>query len=396
MTSSLPVPFVVFVNSRFPCLSETFIFDQFQALKQTGLRFAITSNHRPTSGEIHPHMEGMLKEVHYLCDASYGEILTAHWQAFLRSPTRYSAALLRTLRAEERWTVTLRHLTGAVLILRRFGAYPRLRLHAHFTYGAAAVVWWAHQVAGVPYTLTLHGSDLIYDHPPDLAAKLASADALVSISWTNTEYLKRRFSTLTRPISVIPLGVPPLPPPLRRPREGPWRLLNIGRLSKHKAQHVLIEACRLLAQQGVDFHCSIVGEGPERDALAHQIQRSGLSHRITLLGARFHEEVLAMYGQADIFILSSLTEGMPIVLMEAMRAGLPVVATRVGAVAELVQDGGIVVPPHDPSALAAAVATLIRGEINAEALGARAQEIIRTHFDLERNTARFRDFLLAL
>lgn len=372
------------------------MFDQFQTLKRSGLHFAVTSNRRPTHDEIHPRMQGAVHDTQYLCEASYREIIAAHWRAFCRWPKRYLQTLSRACRAEERWASTLRHLTGAVLILRRFARHDRLRLHAHFTYGGAAVAWWAHQLSGVPYSLTLHGADLLYDHPPDLFDKLAGADALVSISSINADYLTRRFPDLARPVSVIPLGVPPLPPTPRRPRTGPWRLLHVGRLSEHKAQHILIEACRLLVEQGFDVNCRIVGEGPERERLTHQIATAGLCDRITLLGARFHEDVLAMYGEADVFVLSSVTEGIPVVLMEAMRAGLAVVATRVGAVAELVQDGGLLVPPEDPAALAAGVAALIRGEVDAEALCARAQQIIRTQFDLDTNTARFQSLLTAL
>lgn len=390
---------IVFVNSVFPCLSETFVYDQFRVLQDAGLVFDIASNHRPAADQVHPRMQGIQSQVHYLCEARLSEILLAHTNALLRHPWRYLAALLRAPFGGERLKTTLSHLTGAAILLRRFrrpSSGGDLWLHAHFTYGAAAVVMWAARLAGVPYSLTLHGSDLIFDNPPDLEAKLSEAAALVSISQFNVDYLKTHFAHLPakQAVTVIPMGVPPLSTlPPRPPRADVLRLLNVGRLSSHKAQHYLIDACALLAQRGIEFRCDIVGEGDKRDFLAARIAELGLENKVFLLGPRFHHEVLALYGETDLFVLCSITEGQPIVLMEAMRAGVPLVATAISAIPELVRDAGVLVPPADAPALADAIARFAQGGTDQAAMAAHARDIIAQDYNLEVNHQRFKLFL---
>jgi glycosyltransferase involved in cell wall biosynthesis len=387
---------IIFLNSAFPCLSETFIYDQFEALGRAGLRMILVSNRRPAGREVHPRMRPIQDEVVYLSDASIGEILAAHLHALRRHPRRYLACLARLFRAQERLHTSLAHLSGAALVLKRFDRPPRPRLHAHFTYGAAAVAMWAARLSGLKYSLTVHGSELFYDNPPDLEAKLTEADALVSISRFNVQFLQQHFPVLrARRITVLPLGIPPLPDVAAIPRSpgGPVRILNVGRLSEHKAQHHLIDACAILAEKGVAFRCDIVGEGPLRPLLEERIRRHRLGDQVRLLGARYHHEVLSLYGQADIFVLCSIAEGMPVVLMEAMRAGVPVIATAVSAIPELIGEGGLIVAPGDPVALADAVARLVTGQVDLVSMTAKARRIIESDYDLETNTQRFKDFL---
>ncbi len=387
---------IIFLSSVFPCLSETFVYDQFVTLRRMGLYMILVSNHRPAEDQVHPRMRSIQDEVVYLCDANVRKILAAHIYAFARNPLRYLRAIWRLLVAEEKKATGLAHLTGAALVLMRFDHPPRPRLHAHFTYGAAAVALWVARLSGLKYSLTVHGSELIYDNPPDLEAKLMEADALVSISQFNVDFLQEHFPGLhERRVTVLPMGVPPLPavPAAPQPHGGPVRILNVGRLSEHKAQHHLIDACAILVEKGVAFECDIVGEGPTRPFLEQCIRRHKLEDKIRLLGARYHHEVLALYREADVFVLCSIAEGMPVVLMEAMRAGVPVIAPAVSAIPELIGEGGLIVPPADPQALADAIMRLVSGGVDRTALVAQARRIVKSDYDLETNTLRFKDFL---
>jgi glycosyltransferase involved in cell wall biosynthesis len=389
---------IIFVNSLFPCLSETFVFDQLMALEANGLALHIVSNNRPDPSQVHPRMRDIQSRVRYLSDSSPAAILAAHLLALLKHPLRYLACLAGLPFSQERLAVSLAQFTGAALILRHFAALPNPHVHAHFTYGAAGVAYWTHRLGGIPYSLTLHGSDLIFDNPPDLHVRLAAADAIVSISRFNVDFLHQHFPDI-RPkrLEVIRMGVPRLDvPPRRHERGRQFRLLNVGRLSEHKAQHHLIDACALLAERGLDFRCDIVGEGDKRAARAARIERLGLADRVELLGPRFHDEVLALYDEADLFVLCSIAEGQPIVLMEAMRAGIPLIATDISAIPELVQDGGIIVPAADPAALADAIEALALGRRDTVRMTARAREIIAGEYDLATNHRKFRDFLAAL
>lgn len=390
---------IIFLNSVFPCLSETFVYDQYEVLCRAGLPMAITSNRRPVANQVHPHMRAIQGDVVYFLEARAGEIVAAHGVALLRHPLRYLMGLFRLPFEQASLRASLACLTGAALLLRRFDHAPRPRLHAHFTYDAAGVALWAARLSGIKYSLTLHGSDLLYDHPPDLAAKLAGADALVSISRFNVDFIHEKFPFLEpEKMTVIPLGIPPLEgaAPERCRRSGPLRILNVGRLSDHKAQHHLIDACAILAGRGRDFRCDIVGEGPKQTFLDERIRQHRLEDKVRLLGPKFHHEVLALYGETDIFVLCSITEGMPLVLMEAMRAGVPVVAPAISAIPELIADGGVLVPPADPQALADAIERFVTGEVDVAALTEKARRRIEAEFKLETNTLRFKAFLETL
>ncbi|CAG1010278.1 colanic acid/amylovoran biosynthesis glycosyltransferase [Burkholderiales bacterium] len=388
---------VVFLNSTFPCLSETFVFDQFEVLRESELDLVLVANHRPEPEQVHPRMRAIQDEVHYLNEAGVVEMLAAHTLALFRHPWRYLRSFIGVFLAQERLGTALKQLTGATLVAKRFSALPHVRLHAHFTYGAAAVARWTSALTGLPYGLTLHGSDLNFDFPPDLEAKLRGADLLVSISRYNIEFLAQNFPAV-RParLEVIGMGVPALPPPVRTPRHGPFRILNVGRLSEHKAQHHLIDACALLAEAGLDFRCDIVGEGPARPALEALIARHHLEGRVRLLGPRFHDEVLALYGDADLFVLCSIAEGMPIVLMEAMRAGVPVIATAITAIPELVRDAGLLVPAGDVPALAHAIRQVARDEVDVAKMIVRGRAIIAADYDLVANHRCFGRLLASL
>ncbi len=338
-------------------------------------------------------MRSIVSEVCYLRELPWSVWAKAHrWAAAL-----WGRHYWRTLRAaaasEAPWSQRFAQWAGAVAVL--YLVRGRLvRVHAHFTYGAAAVARWCHRLAGVPYTLTLHGSDVLYDNPPDLAEKIAEAAGLVSISQKNFSELDTRFpGRVPGNRAVIPLGVVPQPcqPPL--PLTLPVRLLNVGRLSEHKAQHVLIAACARLKAAGVAFTCDIIGEGERREALAAQIAQEGLSDVVHLLGPRYHDEILASYRRYHLFVLTSVVEGMPLVLMEAMNAGVPIVTTAVGAIPELVGDTALLVPPNAPEAVAEAILRVVRGEIDREQMAAAAHERLRTYFDVRHNHRRFSEWL---
>jgi len=106
--------------------------------------------------------------------------------------------------------------------------------------------------------------------------------------------------------------------------------------------------------------------------------------------------VLALYGETDLFVLCSITEGQPVVLMEAMRAGIPLIATAVSAIPELVQDGGVLVPPADPAALADAIQSFAENRFDPSPMLSRARSIVAAEYDLETNHRRFKAFLEAL
>jgi glycosyltransferase involved in cell wall biosynthesis len=158
-------------------------------------------------------------------------------------------------------------------------------------------------------------------------------------------------------------------------------LVSVGRLKAPKDFATLLRA--LAALPDLAFKAVIVGEGPDRPALEAEIERLGIGDRVRLLGER--RDVPELLGAADVFVLSSKSEGLPVSLLEAMVAGLPVVASRVGGVAELVEEGetGLLVAPGNPDELSAALERVLGDRELRRRLGAAGRERVERHFDLE-------------
>ncbi len=385
---------IVFVNGIYPVLSETFIYEQFRALRESGLHFTMVSARRPKSGQVHPHMRREMDQVDYLIEASWFRVAGALLKLLFTHPLRLLRAFLQLFSMEERKVASLAHIIGAVLVIQRYGT--NCWLHSHFTYNSAAICVWAKRLADLPYSMTLHGADLTFDQVPDLALKLAMADRLVSISQHNLDYIAHHFPhvDLSRAV-VIPLGVrleefqrqkTPFPP-----GSGPLKLINVGRLSEHKAQQVLIDACARLRDLGVPFQCDIIGEGPLRARLEERISRHALQQQVRLLGKKFHKEVLELLPRYHLFVMTSVVEGMPIAIMEAMAMGIPVIATRVGAVPELLDQGrcGLLFDPGNVQCLVELLKAIQQGETDTAELAHNARKQLENHFNLMKNASKF-------
>jgi glycosyltransferase involved in cell wall biosynthesis len=161
-------------------------------------------------------------------------------------------------------------------------------------------------------------------------------------------------------------------------------LLTVGSLTPHKAQHVLLEAFAALSRRRNRARLLVAGDGPLRGALEERAARLGLRGSVQFLGAR--DDIPELLAAADALALSSTREGLPISILEAMRAGRAVVATDAGGVREVVADGatGFVVPTEDPWTLASALEALVSDPEKTRAMGAEAHERWEREFAGER------------
>jgi glycosyltransferase involved in cell wall biosynthesis len=178
---------------------------------------------------------------------------------------------------------------------------------------------------------------------------------------------------------------------------GPGPLIGaVGTLRAQKAYEVLIRAVAVLRSRNPDLRLVIAGGGPEREPLERLIGELGLADVVKLLGRRL--DVPDLLAGLDVAVCSSAFEGSPLSVMEYMEAGLPIVATRVGGVPDLIDDGvhGLLVEPGDPQALALAIEELLRDRERAREMGARARERRRREFDLDVMVANFEALYLEL
>ena len=331
---------VAYIVNTFPKLSETFIANELVELRRRGVEVLILSLRSPTESLQH-------------------EIVA---EAGLVQRTVYDRA-------------------GFSTALRTFA--PEV-VHAHFATEPAAAAW---ELAGelrVPFTFTAHGHDIYRRPPADFALRAARAAAVVTVSWANARTIVERFGVPAAHVRVIasgvdtsrfrPDGAPASPP----------RIVCVARLVPVKNLGLLLEACAELRSRGVEFRALLVGDGRCRGELEEARQRLALGETFELVGAVTQHQVVSLWQRAAVATLTSDSEGMPVSLMEAGACGVPAVATAVGGVPELVDDGitGLLVPAGDASALAAALERLLRDREVAARLGAAARCRVERSFSI--------------
>lgn len=396
---------VAYVMSRFPKLTETFILAELEAMDRAGVAIELYPLLRQTGEPVQPAAVPWVERAHYLPFASPA-IVRAQW-SYLRDPRRrrrYIRAFVDMIRGTWRSPNFLVGGLGifpkvarAALEMREAGVH---HVHCHFANHPALAGWLIHRLVGIPYSFTAHGSDLHVDRTM-LPTKVREAAFVVTISSDNRSLIEATAGpSAAGKVEVIHCGVDPTAfAPTDRTVDGPLRIVAVGTLHEVKGQVHLIEACRLLGERGIGFTCRFIGDGPDQDALQARIDAYGLGDRITLAGRMTSDAVAAELAASDVLAAPSVPtrggkrEGIPVVLMEAMASGLPVVASRLSGIPELVTDGvsGLLVTPGDDEALAQALATLAMDPALRARLGAAGRETVMREFDVDRNAASLAD-----
>jgi colanic acid/amylovoran biosynthesis glycosyltransferase len=392
---------VAYVMSRFPKLTETFILAELDAMDRAGVRVELHPLLRQTGEPIQPAAARWIDRAHYVPFLS-PSIVGSQWR-FLRDRRRrrrYLRAFADMIRGTWR---------SPNFLLGGIGIFPKVahtalamldegvdHVHCHFANHPALAGWLIHRLVGIPFSFTAHGSDLHVDRTM-LPAKVAEAAFVVTISGDNRAVIESTAGDAAAgKVAVIHCGIDPdaFRPPAHS-GTGPLRIVAVGTLHEVKGQVHLVDACRLLADRGVPFSCRFIGDGPDRAPLAARIETLGLGERVTLVGRMTTHEVAAELAASDVLVAPSVPtksgkrEGIPVVLMEAMATGLPVVASRLSGIPELVTDGvdGLLVPPGDASALADALARLAADPALRARLGSAGRETVLAGFDVDRNAA---------
>jgi glycosyltransferase involved in cell wall biosynthesis len=397
---------VAYLVSRYPAVSHTFILREVQGLRALGLRVDVASVNPPDRPT-----ERMTEDERAEAEHTYG--LKQHGVAGALAALGWAAAtrplpLLRTLREALGFgrglkrVYALAYAVEATMVARWMQQRGLQHLHVHFGNEAAAVGALAKTLTGAGLSLTIHGPDEFDDVPGQrLRHKVEAADRVVCISQSARSQLMR----LTAPahwakLQLCRLGVDlsRFRPPSNAREPGPVRLLSVGRLAPAKGQLLLVHACAELRRQGMVFELTLVGDGPDRARLEEAVRRHGLQPFVHFTGALNQAEVKRELARADVFVLPSLAEGIPVVLMEAMASGLPCVTCPVNGIPELVEHGqsGLLATPGCSESLAVQLARLIDDPSLRYRLAVAGRAKVQQAFDGGRNVARLAAILRAL
>lgn len=394
-----------------PKLSETFVYREVLGLSSLGVEVLTASVHDPGSQWQEPALRQLAEQAIPIYGLGPLALLVEAIKEVLRHPRRAGGTLAlamddalgaRALRPLPRLKILWQCLGGLALSSRLRGREPD-HLHAQMAHVSTTIAMYAARQMGLGFSFSGHAADLFRDASL-LEQKLRRADFVRCISHWHRAFYQSLVPRPDQDYPVVRCGVP-LDGPQRqpgRPLKSPPLLLGVGRLVPKKGFDLLIRAVAEVRAAGQDCHCLILGDGPESDALRALVTRLELSGVVELAGARDNPEILATLPRADLFVLPCRTDaagdkdGIPVVLMEAMAAGLCCVSGDLDTIRELIQDGesGFLVPAEDVQVLAERILRLLQDPDLRERTALRGQAWVRQEFGLEPNLRRFQQALL--
>jgi glycosyltransferase involved in cell wall biosynthesis len=389
---------IAYIVSRFPKLSETFVFREVNELRRQGAEVCCFSIHRPLPEPLPQDAQHFSAETTYLWRPRLAGFCSGILKFALTRPRQFFGALKTFLQQAPRnpsgiKRFVLHFLEGvylAHLCVKRGVEY----IHAHFANGPSSVAMAAGAVSGIPFGFTCHAQD-IYADPLMLDLKIEAAHLPLTISQYNRDYLAKEISPAHAArvrVHRVAVDLAHFRPRRSAANEDSPVILAIGRLVPKKGFIHLIRACEIVAHRGVNFRCWIVGDGPEKENLQQAIAAGKLEDKVSLLGAQ--TDVKKFLQRAEVFVMpcvldqSGDRDGIPTTLMEAMAMQVPVISTNLSGIPELVrhEHTGLLAPPADPEALAQSICRLIVDDELRLRLADAGRRYIETCHNLELNT----------
>jgi glycosyltransferase involved in cell wall biosynthesis len=397
--STTRVPVLGMILKGYPRISETFISNEILLLEKLGFAIHLFSMRQPRENFTHENVNNIQANVDYLPETlikPLPRLLYHNFALAAQNPKIYAAAVKTAYRRflRTRKSATIKHLLQAgYLVHRLLPASEVTHLHAHFAHSPTSVAMFTGQLTGLPFSFTAHAKDIYTSDPRQLCEKMELAQFVVTCTEYNRRYLSALSDGHSTPIHRIYHGIDTqlfFGKRNRRQRPAPpYRILTIARLTAKKGLPTVYRALKLLRDQGIPLTHTLIGDGEDRDKIPALIRDLGLTSVTRWLGTQPHQVVLAHYQKADLFVLGCEVasngdrDGIPNVLLESMAMGIPVVATDISGIPELVQNGktGLLVPPGQPQKLAAAMMRLLTDTALRDQIVAAAAERVAQGFD---------------
>jgi len=390
---------VCYLVSQYPAISHTFILREIRCLRGLGFDISTASINgvdRPMAALTYEEREEASNTFYVKkCGLLKGALVGM--KAFCLSPLSFFRGLGFALKlCAKNMRSLIRapfYFVEALLVADWMTQQNGSHLHVHFANPASTVALIVKKLIPVTLSMTVHGPD-VFDqveswHLPEKIRECLFVSCISQFArsqlmrWSTEKYWDR--------LQVLPLGINPTIFQASKRSHAPSliELLCVGRLVGAKGQGVLIQAMSVLVSKGASVRLCLIGDGPQRECLKRLVEREKLSSLVCFEGAVNQDEIGRYYQSADIFVLPSFAEGLPIVLMEAMAMELPVVSTYVNGIPELIREEkeGLLVPPADVDALAGALMRMVRDPILRGELGRAGRLRVMEKYSLEQNVA---------
>ncbi|MCP4004325.1 MAG: glycosyltransferase family 4 protein [bacterium] len=384
---------IAYLTGEYPRGTDTFISREVMALRKRGLEIETFSIRRAAGNlKLGRDQQAELERTFFVLEQSPGSIVSDVLGILWKSPSRFWKAMRLALSTAapglRALAYQLFYLAEACVIARQLEIRGLTHIHNQFADSSCTVAMLAAEISGSRFSFTIHGPGIFFE--PKLwriDAKAERARFVACIShFCRSQTMAHCAPSSWDHLHIVHCGID-LDDFVARTHVGiATRLLFVGRLAPIKGLSVLIEAFSRLAAEHPEISLDIVGDGPSRAEIEQLIADRGFSERIRLLGYRSEEEVGELLKEAEIFVMASFAEGVPVVLMEAMAAGVPCLATRVAGIPELIEDGksGLLAAPGDVEALVSHLRELIVQPELRTRLAAAGRTKVEREFDLHR------------
>ena len=385
-----------YLFARFPSFTQTFCFREVSEMRNQGLNFPIFSVRTPKGESQQNFPPQILEPTRYLPEDFKNLIKKDRWGFGNR-------ALMTQARLEQEWgdkkdKSRAHEAAWLAPILEKLGVW---HVHVHFAGLAARTAYWMKKIAGIRYSFTAHANDfLVYSENSRLGDLFREAEFVATVSDFSAELLRRRFPDRRDHIHRVYNGISVKQFVRERICVVPPRILSVGRYIEKKGFSDLIKACAALEDE--DFQCLVVGEGPLEQTLKNEVCDAGLEGKMLITGPRTEDEVADLLSGTSVFVLPCRTgkdgamDNLPTVIMEAMAASVPVVATRLAGIPEMVIHGktGYAVTEGDHDTLTCAIATLLQDPVAAKKMGQRGRSLAQERFEVSTTAGSLKSLLI--
>ena len=395
-------PKLGYLIPEFPGQTHVWMWREIVHMREAGADLSLFSTRRPPERDRarHDFADSAAQETTYLWPMLPRQVAASLGWAQLRHPLGLARAMRLALSLPVERGPNVKTVLPLLAPACRLAFEVRRRgidhLHSHTCANSAVLAMLVKQLLGTPYSLTLNANVEWWGGA--MAEKFGQAEFTIAITQWLQEQVRRDYPDLREDqvvlgrIGVDTLKWKPLPgdDEIRgNDNAGPLRIITVGRLHDSKGYDVLLNALGLLRERGVDFRLTMIGDGPERDALTAQRDGLGLTEVVELTGSLGETQIIEAMRRSDVFVLSSHAEPLGVVSMEAMSMEVATVATDAGGVGEIITDGvdGELVPPGDAAALADALQGLAEDTERRRRLAHAGRRSIIDRFDSRRGAA---------
>jgi glycosyltransferase involved in cell wall biosynthesis len=391
---------IAYFSNLFPSPVEPYVADEIRELRRRGIT-VIPCSARSTKSRPDSNLQRLAAETLYLQPLQIRVLLRAAWLCITRLAwlsVFLNRALFEGHESPGRRLRAIVHTLLGVYCAALLQPGRVEHIHVHHGYFGSWIAMVSARLLDIGFSMTLHGSDLLVN-AAFLDLKLKRCTFCVTISEFNRHHILEHYpGAKPEKILVRHLGVDDC---VRkhvstvRERSAPFSMLTVGRLHPVKDHTFLLQACWLLKCRGLRFVCRIAGDGPERQSLEGMIRDFDLRKEVQLLGQLSREQLDDEYNRAELVVLTSRSEGIPLVLMEAMVRGKPVLAPAITGIPELVTDGetGFLYPAGSLDDFMAQVTLVTHAEFTLGPMLKAAREHVLQHFNRDQNLAAMCDLL---